>query len=385
MLADIRLWTSAVGTTIEAEYVATINGQLWLMGAEGRLIKVVPEQLAEAERGLPAKEVERGQAPVANQLPADVVSTLEILARTEIPTYHVNRMPLQAALDRLSDDIARAAPGLARVSFDVGPLGERIEVSLLLRKRSALGVLAFILRAHGLELIGRSSDGRMEIGRRVVSSLPIDSGESPRSSQAPPTSVGRGPAVPALTPLAQQAAPVCTSAANQENFLKQPGFEQATSSWVLENRKSSFRRINSSELDGWNYRPPLESKVMMLKPTPYDGNRHDGPPYLTQEIQFPSGTRRIRVCCDLAYAGDITDEINVRLSITNPNVRYVLGGNTFPFTRVSPLKPKQWRHVEWEADVSEMGSRRLVVGYMFPFSGAAWYIDNTKVVVVSEE
>lgn len=194
----------------------------------------------------------------------------------------------------------------------------------------------------------------------------------------------QGPGAKSPGAVAKFTEPRCSVGAGGQNLLKEPGFEQPSSRWVLENRKNSFRRIDATELRAWENSPALGGKIMMLKPTPRDDDLRDGPPFLTQEFQVPSGTKRIRVCCDLGYTGPITSDANVRLSVTDPNVRYTEGGKTFPFTRVSPLKSKQWRHVEWEVDVSAMGTRRLEVGYMFPFSRSElWYIDNASVTALA--
>jgi len=240
-------------------------------------------------------------------------------------------------------------------------------------------------RAYSLELTGRVVEGRLEVGPCDVSAGRV---ASPGAGLQPPVSatsaevVGHGQAASTPSMVAKVVESRCSVAVDRENFLKEPGFEQSSSRWVLVNRKSSFRRIDATEPRGWANSPALESKVMMLKPASHDDNRNDGPPYITQEILLPSGTKRIRVCCDLAYAGAITREAGMRVSITNPNVYYTEGGKTFPFTRVGPLTSKQWRHVEWEVDVSAMGARRLVLGYMFPFSNEPWYIDNTKVTSI---
>lgn len=125
---------------------------------------------------------------------------------------------------------------------------------------------------------------------------------------------------------------------------------------------------------------------MMLKPIDEDGDRNQGPPYIKQEVQVPSKTRRLLVCCDLAFLGTLKPYSGIRFSVTDPDVHYVgEGGATFPFKFMSVSESGHWKHVEWEVDVSTIHNRRMVVGFMFPFSQAAWYIDNPRVTILADE
>lgn len=384
--AEVRLWTSQAGSTLEAEYLATVNGRLWLRESSGRLIKVEPTQLIAADRALVDTEPVVRTVLRVRGVDTETEAALEGLASVEIPSYHVNDIGLQEAMNRLSALVSDAAPGRPRVMFDVGDLGERVRVSLLLRKRPAVGILAFICRAYGLEVHGRGGDGRLLVRPRIlgedmagaasITAPGIEDAPAPRSGNLTSTTSG--------TPVVakdREPASACSVPLAMELYMPEPGFEQASRHWVMVNRKTSFRRIESKAFQSWEGGGTLGGMVMMIKPTPYDGNRADGPPYMTREIEASLGVRRLRVCCDLAYDGSQPDESKVRLSITNPEVKYVEGGRSFPYLWTRPESPRRWRHVEWEVDVGDLGSRRLEVGVMLPFSRETWYVDNVKVSI----
>lgn len=384
--AEVRVWTSQVGTTLEAEYLATVNGRLWLKESEGRLIKVEPAQLIAADREFVDTEPVVRTVLRARDVDTETEAVLEGLASVEIPSYHVNGIGLQEAMNRLSALVSDAAPERPRVMFDVGELGERVRVSLLLRKRPALTILAFICRAYDLEVRGRGGDGRLLVRPQVLGEdmAGTASTTAPRMEDATVPTGGKLTSTTSDTAVVAQdrePASACSVPLAMELYMPEPGFEQASRHWVMVNRKTSFRRIESKAFQSWEGGGSLGGMVMMVKPTPYDGNRADGPPYMTREIEVPLGVRRLRVCCDLAYDGSPAEGSKVRLSITNPEVKYVEGGRSFPYLWIRPESPRRWRHVEWEVDVADMGGRRLDVGVMLPFSKEAWYVDNVKVSI----
>lgn len=392
MAEGVRLWTSTAGTSLQAEYLATVNGQIWLRDTAGRVLKVDPGQLVASDRSFLGDAAVVRSVLRARRLEPQALAMLEVLASVDVPTYHVNEVSLQDAFDRLSDVMAKAAPDQPRVRFDLGELGNRTGVSVLLRKRPGVAILAFLCQAYGLEVRGQMVDGRLVVrlrplgGESEEESAPKTGPQwepPPAQPQLPPVQTERSGPVVWRDEAPTGSVPVCSASTEQANLVRESGFEQASSRWVMTNRKNSFRRVDAAEFTSWGDGSRLGNKVMMVKATAYDSDRSDGPPYITQELSLPLGAKRIRICCDLAYEGDLIDQVDVRLSVTNPEMRYVQGGKTFPFTRVSPFKTKEWRHCEWVVDVSGMGSRRLVLGCMFPFFNHAWYIDNVKVTVVA--
>lgn len=376
--ADARSWTSTAGTTLEGEYVAAINGRLWLKETTGRLVKVEASQLIATDQAFVNDAAVARAVLRATAVESDAEALIDVLAAVDLPTYHVNDILLKDALDRLSADIAKAAPAQPRVLFDAGALGERCKISLLLRERTAASVLAFICRNFSLEIGPRLVEGRLQLRSQPLGSA---SEADARSKESRPEEAPTSVAVGRADEKPNTAESVCTAPISLELYQSDYGFEQSPSHWLIDNRKSSFVRASVLELQSWPGGLPHGAKVMMIKPTRNDGDGSDGPPYFTREIQLPRDVKRIRVCCDLAYAGALTGESRVRLSVMNPEVKYLRGGRTFPFTWVRPTSPRQWRHVEWEADVSDMGSRRLAVGVMFPYSPEAWYVDNVKISV----
>jgi hypothetical protein len=376
--AQARVWTSTAGTQIEAEHIATVGDEVWLREAGGRIVKVAPRLLVEADRallpvaGAPGDEwgllgSRRYHDP---RNAPEVGEVVELLFNTVVPSYSVSKVPLEDALRLLSDAIAEQDPRGRRIEFRLAEGTPTHPVAMTTRKLSAIRMLRFICDTQQVELVARVVKGGVEIREAARRFAPSESPVS-ASGQTPVSSGGGG-----------ASARRCDAHAQAKNWLRAGDFELQASVWEASNQPKAFKRAPAAEWAGRPGAPTLGERVMLVTPLPPEQAQRDGPPYLVQTVKFPRRPKRVLLCADILNLGEATQ---VRFSASDPKVVYAHGsGNVFPFAQLTLREGAHWQHLEWQGDLSGLKNNELQFGIMFPARGGPWCLDNVTLRILED-
>lgn len=180
--ATDRMWTSSMGSQIEATYVAKVGREHWLLEKTGRIIKLTADKLSppdvkflEATPVASDDWVTSGKIVSVTTADPAVAGTVEVLVGTKIPSFNVDKMELDEALRMLSDVIEKNDPLHRRVEFRLDPDFARQPASVSIRNLTGVRVLSFMFGGQSGPVSATISAGRVDLGpyRGPPPTLPV--------------------------------------------------------------------------------------------------------------------------------------------------------------------------------------------------------------------
>ncbi len=173
LIANDRMWTSAMGSQIEATYVAKVGQDYWLREKGGRIIKLTREQLSPADakflEAVPVASddwIASGHVLSITTRDPALLDTLEALVATNIPDFSVDKLELDEALSRLSAAIEQNDPKHRRIEFHLdAAVTNRRPVGVKTRNMSGIRVVELMVDGQGPtgQVSGSLSAGRIEL------------------------------------------------------------------------------------------------------------------------------------------------------------------------------------------------------------------------------
>lgn len=160
--SQFETWTSSAGTELSGRYLDKIDGNYWIVDAQGKLYQLSASQLSPESRKLAEEHAAKIAARPPNNRPAihgplnetdntRSLKTAGLLTATPTTRVSYKDEPVSLMMEQIADQIAAQFPDEPRVTYRyASPQFEEIKLQITLRSLHTDRVLDFALESVGL-------------------------------------------------------------------------------------------------------------------------------------------------------------------------------------------------------------------------------------------